>query len=309
VTKIMAEDKRKSVLITGGRGFVGRTLTKLLRCLNYVVISVDLDTTGSSESAAGEEVACDVTDMERLKTLFGTRRIDGIVHLAAILPTAAQCEPALATRVNVQGSLNLLEMATEFGVRRFVFGSSLSIYGSYPADRVVSETDRAAPEDVYGASKLYVEQVGTAYAQAYGLEFVSLRIGRVVGAGARSATSAWRSEIFECLGAKAAAEIHVPYAASERILLVHVEDVAGMFVKLLDSERPAHSVYNAACESVIVGELKKELERLNPRSCVRLGEREAVGNPRRVDWGRFTGEFGFRVIPIFEQLERAARGF
>ena len=54
----------------------------------------------------------------------------------------------------------MLEMARQFGVGRFVFGSSLSVYGTCSPDHAVSETDRAAPEDVYGAAKLYVEQLG-----------------------------------------------------------------------------------------------------------------------------------------------------
>jgi nucleoside-diphosphate-sugar epimerase len=166
--------------------------------------------------------------------------------------------------------------------------------------------DRAAPEDLYGAAKLYVEQLGEAYRQAHGLEFVSLRIGRVVGAGARSATSAWRSEIFERLGAATPAEIEIPYTESERILLVHVEDVATMLLQLLQAPPPAYCVYNAACESVIVDELKRELERLNPRLRVKLGGRAVVGNPRQVDWSRVAGEFGVGIVPMFEQLEKAA---
>ena len=61
------------------------------------------------------------------------------------------------------------------------------------------KADRAAPEDLYGAAKLYVEQLGKALADSGVLQFVSLRIGRIVGPGARSATSAWRSAIFELL--------------------------------------------------------------------------------------------------------------
>lgn len=149
------------------------------------------------------------------------------MHLAAILPTAAQREPLLATKVNIQGSINLLALAREFGVRRFVFGGSLSVYGTCPADHVVSEADCAAPEDLYGAAKLYVEQLGEAYQRAHAMQFVSLRIGRVVGPGARSATSAWRCEIFERLSVTGSGQIEIPYPESERILLVHVEDVAG----------------------------------------------------------------------------------
>jgi nucleoside-diphosphate-sugar epimerase len=207
-----------------------------------------------------------------------------------------------ATQVNIQGGVHLLEFAREFHVRRFIFGSSLSVYGTCPANQIVSEKNRAAPEDLYGAAKLYIEQLGDVYRREHGLEFVSLRVGRVVGPGVQSATSAWRSQIFERLASPDAEGIEIPYESSERILLVHVEDVARMVVELLLAPQPRHIVYNAACESVIVGELKRVVERLNPRVTVRLAGRTVVGNPRLVDWSRFGGEFGFEVIPIFEQL-------
>jgi hypothetical protein len=85
-----------------------------------------------------------------------------------------------------------------------------------------------------------------------------------------------------------------------------VEDVAEMFVQLLRTPRPAHSVYNAACESVVVGELKRELERLNPRLRVNLGGRAVVGNPRQIDWSRIAGEVGVGMVPMFEQLSKAS---
>jgi nucleoside-diphosphate-sugar epimerase len=231
-----------------------------------------------------------------------------VIHLAAVLPTAARREPARVTEVNVGGSLNVLEMARQFGVQRFVFGSSLSVYGTCPADQVVSEADRAAPEDLYGAAKLYAEQLGEAYRQPCGMEFVSLRSGRVVGPGAHSASSAWRSQIFEFLGAARPEQIDMPYASSERILLVHVEDVARMLVTLLEAKHPKHVVYNAVCESVEVGALKGTVESLNANVQVKLGGEAVVGNPRRLDSSRFAGEFGFGAEPVFERIARAARG-
>jgi nucleoside-diphosphate-sugar epimerase len=282
---------------------------KLLQRSGYSVLALDQPETAapSTESfSLGREIGIDITDREQLRSLFHARPIAAIVHLAAILPTMAQREPTRATQVNVGGSLNLLEMARQFGVRRVIFGSSLSVYGTCPAEQVVTEMDRAAPEDLYGAAKLYVERLGEAYRQAHGLEFVSLRIGRVVGPGARSATSAWRSEIFERLGTATPAEIEIPYAESERILLVHVEDVAAMFLHLLRAQRPAHGVYNAACESVVVGDLRRELERLNRRLRVKLRGRAVVGNPRQVDWSRVAREFEIRVVPMFQQLASGA---
>ena len=299
---IMETDRGKGVLVSGSRGFVGRSLGKLLERHGFRVICADV----APADAGPNETVCDITDVSELRRLFLRQKIDAIVHLAAVLPTAAQREPQRATRVNIQGSLNLLEMAREFGVRRFVFGSSLSVYGTCPMDEVVSEENRAAPEDVYGAGKAYVEQLGEAYRQIYGMEFVSLRIGRVVGPGARSTTSAWRSGIFEKLST-GGTQIEIPYVESERILLVHVDDVARMLLQLLRAERHRYFVYNAACESVIVAELKRELERLNQIIHLMLGSQEVVGNPRRVDWSRFEDDFGFKIVPILERVARAAK--
>jgi nucleoside-diphosphate-sugar epimerase len=138
------------------------------------------------------------------------------------------------------------------------------------------------------------------------LEFVSLRIGRVVGAGAQSASSAWRSQIFEFLDRNRPAEIHLPYVGSERFLLVHVEDVAKMLVALVQAPRLLHSVYNAVCESTSVGDLKREVEALNPKITVALGHSQALGNPRRLDSSRFQREFGVSPLSIPEQLRGAA---
>jgi nucleoside-diphosphate-sugar epimerase len=85
-------------------------------------------------------------------------------------------------------------MARQFAVRRFVFASSLSSDGTHSPEECVSEEHRAYPEDLYGAATLYIERLGEAYRQQHALDLVSLRIGRVVGPGAPSKSSAWRSE-------------------------------------------------------------------------------------------------------------------
>ncbi len=299
--------KNNSVLVTGGRGFVGRAVVKLLLRAGYRVISLDTsEPVARDDCEAVREVVCDIGNADRLRCVFEAEPIGGIVHLAAVLPTAAEREPVRATRVNVDGSLHLLEMARQFGVGRWLFGSSLSIYGTCAADQVVSEMDRAAPEDLYGTAKLYVERLGQTYREGHGLEFVSLRIGRVVGPGARSATSPWRSEIFEFQRASHAVEIAVPYVGSERTLLVHVDDVARMLVRLLRATSPRHAVYNAVCESITVADLKREVETLNSNVKVKMGEADAKGNPRLLDSSRFTGEFDFTTAPIREQLRSAA---
>ena len=126
---------RNSVLVTGAGGFIGRAARKLLHRSGYSVLSLDQPPpakSGASQWSIGRQVLLDITDAEQLQRLFEARKIEAIIHLAAILPTAAQQEPARATEVNIQGSLNLVEMARKFGVRRFVFGSSLSVLWNMP---------------------------------------------------------------------------------------------------------------------------------------------------------------------------------
>jgi len=191
-------------------------------------------------------------------------------------------------------------------VHRLVFGSSLSVYGTYPRDRVVSESDRAAPEDSYGAAKSFIERFGQTSRERDGVDFVSLRIGRVLGAGSNSVTSAWRSQIFELLKSEHPAEIFIPYRPSDRILVVHVDDVAEMLLALLSASRTEHAIYNAPCESILVGDLKQFIESLNPNLKVRLGDGRPTGNPQMLDFERFQREFAVETIPLFDRLRQAA---
>ena len=100
-------------------------------------------------------------------------------------------------------------------------------------------------------------------------------------------------------------EISIPYAGSERILLAHVDDVAQMIVALLRAERLEYVVYNSPCESLLVEDLKGEIERLNSNIRVRLGESPVTGNPYRLNASRFEREFGFKGKTIFDRLRQS----
>jgi nucleoside-diphosphate-sugar epimerase len=174
----METEKSRAVLVTGSRGFIGRAVCNLLVREGYRVLALDqAETQEDAANPLRREIQCDISDAAQVQSIFEAEGIDTLVHLAAVLPTAAQADPQRATQVNIQGSLNLLQMASRFGVRRMVFGSSLSVYGSWPHDERVSETHRASPDDLYGAAKIYVEQLGAAHAASGRLEFVSLRMG------------------------------------------------------------------------------------------------------------------------------------
>lgn len=297
----------RSILVTGGSGFIGKYLCAELTKRGWNVVSVDVNPPPGEEETTGTIYhKCDITESGPLEAIFQGKQFDAIVHLASILPTASQQDPHKATNVNVGGSLNILEAAKRFHVGKVIYASSSSVYGTRPASVFVNENQALAPENLYGAAKRYVELLGEAYRQNCGVRFLALRIAIVVGAGARSTTSAWRSRIFECLSAMQPTEFEIPSRPDEVLPLIHVEDLAAMLVAMVSANKVAGSVYNSFAESVTAAELKTELELLNPKIRVRLGTAPVNGHPRAIDSSRFAKDFGMAAMPLRERLRRAA---
>jgi len=195
----------------------------------------------SSESA-NDLVACDLRKAGDIARIFQSNSVSAVIHLAGILPTAFQRDPLTGVDVNVTGSVELLRQAAKAGTKRFAFASSMSVYGSSASTHPLTENDPAAPDEPYGASKRAFEAVGEAFANGNAIEFVALRIARVVGPGIKKTSSPWRSEIFEPLPVQRA--ISIPFAAEAVLSLVHVEDVARMLVLLAVAPEVRSSIYN-----------------------------------------------------------------
>ena len=141
----------RSVLVTGGGGFIGKHLRPLLERQGLNVVS--LDYSPAQPGCDPTCYQCDVADSQQVEAIFQTHRFEAVIHLASILPTASRQDPHKATKVNITGSLNLLEAARRFQVNRMIYASSVSVYGTQPASSCVSEDQPSAPEDVYGAAK------------------------------------------------------------------------------------------------------------------------------------------------------------
>jgi nucleoside-diphosphate-sugar epimerase len=154
------------VLLTGNRGYIGTVATRMLRRAGFEVVGLD---TGyysdcilgdASESEAERQIAVDIRDVQP-SHLAG---IDAIVHLAALSndPTG-ELNPGLTEAINTQATIRLAQMAKGCGVRRFVFASSCSIYGSN-GKQALSEIDAMDPQTAYARSKADCEMALTALA-------------------------------------------------------------------------------------------------------------------------------------------------
>jgi UDP-glucose 4-epimerase len=245
---------------------------------------------------------CDLRNNDQVRRQFERTAIRTVVHLAAVLPTAFHADPIGAAEVNVTGSLNVLRAAMACGATRFVFGSSMSVYGSAPTTRGLTERDPAAPDEPYGAAKRTVELVGEGVAAAGGLGFMSLRIARVVGPGATNTASAWRSQIFETSASTDRTPLSIPFAPTARLSLTHVDEVARMVL----SEAPElrSTVYNSPAEEWETQHLARLVEAVG-KVPVLMGD--AHGGPL-CDGSLFCRDFGFELTGLAAHLEARGQG-
>lgn len=171
------------VLVTGGAGFIGsHVVDRLLEAGAEVVIVDDLSA-GRHEQVnpRARLYQMDIGD-PALRALFEQERIECLAHHAAQMNVRRSvADPMFDARVNIVGSLNVLQAAVATGVKKVVFASTGgAIYGeqlTFPAD----ETHPTTPLSPYGVAKLAVEKYLAYYEAVYGLPYVALRYANVYG--------------------------------------------------------------------------------------------------------------------------------
>jgi threonine 3-dehydrogenase len=168
-----------TILITGANGEIGHGLIANLTERSPVrIVALDLQALDDSVRARCHRIVSgDITDTALLENLAAAFDFDVVYHLAALLSTRSERQPRLAHRVNVDGTLNLLEMTVSQARQqerdiRFLYPSSIAVYGLpdlATRQRVgrVSEADWCEPRTMYGINKLYCERLGRYYALFY----------------------------------------------------------------------------------------------------------------------------------------------
>lgn len=186
--------KLKHVLLTGGAGFIGSHVAEALlrRGIQLSLIDnlddfyspewkrLNLEEIGEAGDFCFHEL--DICDFDSLSSAATKSQPDTIVHFAAragVRPSIEQ--PQLYERVNVAGTLNLLQLARQLGVKRFIFASSSSVYGITNRVPFAEDDPTLRPISPYAATKLAGEFLCHTYAHLYGLPTVCLRLFTVYG--------------------------------------------------------------------------------------------------------------------------------
>jgi UDP-glucuronate 4-epimerase len=186
----------KNFLITGGAGFIGSNLIdKLLLTSNDLnIICVDNFDPYYSGIIKEKNIQkhknflnynlykIDISDYNSLKKIFECHNIDIVVHLAARAGVRPSLEmPRKYMETNITGTVNLLELCREFNVKKFIFGSSSSVYGSRKDGPFREDMKIDKPISPYAATKASGEQICYTYSHLFGINIVCLRFFTVYG--------------------------------------------------------------------------------------------------------------------------------
>ncbi|KKT30255.1 MAG: UDP-glucose-4-epimerase [Parcubacteria group bacterium GW2011_GWA1_44_13] len=164
----MTETAKKTILVTGGAGFIGSHICAELVAEGYDVIIVD-NFINSKESVierlekiTGKRIPfykVDIRDREALEKIFGEHAIEAVIHCAGLKSVGESVkDPLLYYDNNVYGSVVLLQVMAKHNVKKIVFSSSACVYGT-EASVPYTETSSIKPVNPYGKSKLFVEEI------------------------------------------------------------------------------------------------------------------------------------------------------
>jgi UDP-glucuronate 4-epimerase len=184
-----------SILITGGAGFIGSHLVDRMLAFNDSQVTVIDDFNDFYDPEIKRQnirrhldnkryklAEADIRDRAALNSIFAQQDFDCIVHLAAragVRPSLSQ--PELYAETNINGTLNLLELARTRGIKQFVFGSSSSVYGINAKVPFSEDDPIRQPISPYAATKTAGELLCHTYSHLYGLRCVCLRFFTVYG--------------------------------------------------------------------------------------------------------------------------------
>jgi nucleoside-diphosphate-sugar epimerase len=174
------------ILVTGGAGFIGSSLTEALLKRGHRVRVVDNLSTGKRENLIFDKAfpSLEIAEGDIRDFAFCREAMKGmeyVFHQAALASVPQSVEdPLTANAVNVEGTLNILLSAKDEGVRRFIYASSCAVYGDDPT-LPKRENMAAAPLSPYALQKYVGEHYGRLFFQLYGLETVSLRYFNIFG--------------------------------------------------------------------------------------------------------------------------------
>ena len=170
------------ILVTGGAGYIGSVLVNKLIDSGHQVKVIDDLSNGFKQNIDenADFIEGSILDNDKLNQALDG--VEVVFHLAAkIRVEEGEREPELYKKVNIEGTLNLINKCTEKNIKKLVFASTAAVYGD-PEDYPVNEKSRVNPVNVYGATKLEIDQYLGTNAKSLGISSICFRFFNIGGA-------------------------------------------------------------------------------------------------------------------------------
>lgn len=294
------------ILITGGTGFIGSYLTRLLvQERGEDVVLFDRFARREPLADLADRltfVEGDVLDLDALTRAMDAHAVDRVVHLSGAPGGVLADKTVDYSELMCVGTANVFEAARRQGARRVVNASSVAVYGferrGLPP---VSEDDGVVPTDLYGASKLWSEVLARVHNQSSDMEILSLRICSALGLGRLDRASLAAGLTSERVTVMAYPELAARGQAvsmppdEEMFDFIYAPDVAYAFWLALSAQRPQHSVFNLRAQQCPFGEVTRCVRALVDDAEITVAEQPASAlQLRLMDAGRIERELGFQ---------------
>jgi len=303
-----------SVMVTGGCGFIGSHLVRELVEDGRDVVVFDSSPDIQLISDVSDRVKFVSGDVSDLRNLFDAVRqhgVEDVFHTAALLILDCEEKPLRALKVNVEGTVNVLEAARLMGLGRVVFTSSAAVFSPNLPLPVRDDTP-TYPTTVYGATKLMGELYGMKYLRSYGVDFRALRFTWVYGPGRSRGASAFSSLIIEkpALGDP----VKIPHNQETRGDWLYVKDAVKALILALEAESPQSRIYNISggvyplgyVAGVVKREIPNAIIEFNPEAPIRKSSYDDMKARLELGWNpSYTIEEGIRAH--IKELRRPKR--
>ena len=287
-----------ATLVTGGTGFVGSNIVKVLAQQGHEVVSVDIAPPDEMVRRYTADVADriawvqgDILNRQTLSEAVDGQNIDKIIHAAVYTGTRPDVEKADSHRIvdiNTRGTLNLLDLARQLSVKRFVYVSSGGVYaGKRLAADPLREDMALFPINLYDITKYACEMLSERYGNLHGFETASVRLSAPYGPMERvTGHRAVMSQVYEWTGSAMRGEaIDFSRVTPDRDF-TYVLDTASAITAVLDAPSLKHQVYNIARgRKVTLGEMIDAMQRVCP-SVAFTGSRADVEQAPAPKYGR-----------------------